>query len=300
MKSKAWFGLVAALFFSTGCELLWEWYYGDVDEPCADVWEPVCGRDGVTYPNACVARQEGVAVAYRGECEDDCRLDRNVRCEVMCDCPRIWEPVCDAAGTSTRIGASRAAPRPARWSPATSTAAPAPTCGSRSVTREATFTPTAARPAAWARPGCVPAIGRAIRSRPASPARIANAPCCGRPFARPTAPSIPTAAWLPARGSTTSFPAKAEREAEGDEDDDLVRLDRRGLRGGDGTGPLRRGLDGDPLSAGNGAGKGARSRPRPARVLPRTRPRAIRRAGRSRSTRGPRPARERRGLPRGT
>lgn len=98
MKSKAWFGLVAALFFSTGCELLWEWYYGDVDEPCADVWEPVCGRDGVTYPNACVARQEGVAVANRGECEDDCRLDRNVRCEVMCDCPRIWEPVCDAAG----------------------------------------------------------------------------------------------------------------------------------------------------------------------------------------------------------
>jgi hypothetical protein len=36
---------------------------------CAEIYEPVCGVDGKTYPNACEALRLCVAVDHKGECE---------------------------------------------------------------------------------------------------------------------------------------------------------------------------------------------------------------------------------------
>jgi len=40
-------------------------------EGCAAVMDPICGCDGRTYSNSCVADAHGVSIAYTGMCEDD-------------------------------------------------------------------------------------------------------------------------------------------------------------------------------------------------------------------------------------
>jgi len=39
-------------------------------EVCAQLWDPVCGKDGKTYSNPCFAKIAGVEIAHKGICED--------------------------------------------------------------------------------------------------------------------------------------------------------------------------------------------------------------------------------------
>lgn len=44
----------------------------DTSEACAEVYAPVCGKDGETYDNACVAEAAGVEIRREGPCLGDC------------------------------------------------------------------------------------------------------------------------------------------------------------------------------------------------------------------------------------
>jgi len=65
---------------------------GVIEEDCDDTYSPVCGCDGFTYQNSCLAEASGIAFYTQGPCNSIC-VDPNAM-NPYPNCVNLYEPVC--------------------------------------------------------------------------------------------------------------------------------------------------------------------------------------------------------------
>ena len=71
---------------------------GVITLDCSDDYEPVCGCNGITYINSCVAEADGITFYTTGSCSDTC-VDPDLM-DPDASCVNVYEPVCGCNGVT--------------------------------------------------------------------------------------------------------------------------------------------------------------------------------------------------------
>jgi hypothetical protein len=74
---------------------------GTADEDvvaCTADWKPVCGMDGKTYGNACMANAAGIEINFEGECDVTTTTTNGTAAEDVVACTMDYIPVCGEDG----------------------------------------------------------------------------------------------------------------------------------------------------------------------------------------------------------
>jgi hypothetical protein len=67
---------------------------------CIEIYAPVCGCDGVTYPNRCWADKAGITRYANGRCPENCIDQQKKLQNIGIMCFETYDPVCGCNGVT--------------------------------------------------------------------------------------------------------------------------------------------------------------------------------------------------------